>query len=1400
MKCKLEIIIGMFDTMTPFSVKILYIYRTLARSINMAKSIKSKALEANLAETRISRIELSDAEKDFLKLAEEHYGIFKRTKDFLYEHNHPYANHTFVAEEFRKILLGDFWFFYNKSPKAVDFLLEVAQDLLSCKFQQEARQIVFQSLAEFLGELTYSEAHKTIIKKTLTLINNAYSTNKHIYITNNNYLKKHLNVIAGRPQLEKQILPLAKTVLKDTIELWQYSSDFDKWYSKKKHLFLKDYTSYINKVGNAHLNKLADEIDKSKNWDTLKSKDVFYNDIALHFRKSIDGFDKGIEKFYYIIYLIHLPCMAHLKDHLLWEINRILKEIRRDIEIDEMSLFLENIFSLFKDFQKKHKSIVLDCILTLGKEIIQTKDNKLIKTFEKQLIDIGFVTPGKIYVKNDWQWHTDPNHIKNIRVWLEFIESSPTTFRELLSALIINLKMGGIFIFDTDLFQRDVSKLLNANISPIYKQIKQLTRLFPVYFNEIGAEGELRDITTAMDEISHRQDKLIHFLRKQIHIESNNTQIALTEAIIYFWYSLDIDYIKNIVPADVLLSIVPESQWFKKPHFIIKKFCNTYNLQPLDIFSLEKEDFEKRLDKIAVKDSLNKKRLKMLHHLNSLLREKYSFEMVDIGNVLKKYSFVEKASVEKLEKYIDKKKYDQALREVFKLMAFLNKTIFDPKESKGWENIYYKRHVAFGIPSMYGDYHEKKFEALGLTFRLEFLASRLMEKHIALLKTDYITGKTLNKIFHIFELFYEGLRLDGITNQGFESNLQMFKYSLASQSFTLEQYINLLRFLEENIKEIINKYFIRPYEQLLKIVSAQLFDNKNLNEKEKNEAYHKKAEAFYRDMLSSAFLIQMLDNFIIKIINSMQNMVDNLKAEDIRNIMTYDSDMVISPLYASTQSMDNPVFLGSKAFFLKKMFLSGMPVPPGFVITTEVFRRKTSIMNHAYLNAEIDRLIQKHITALEKKTGLEFGNPKKPLMLSVRSGTAISMPGAMNTFLNVGMNDSIVEAFSRKENFGWTSWDCYRRLLQTWGMAYGLERDTFDNLMLRFKNKYNVEQKIMFTDAQMREMAFAYKKVLSDNDIHFSEEPFQQLKQAIMHVFESWDSDRAKVYRENMQIANEWGTAVIIQKMVLGNISHDSGTGVVFTHYASKPKPGVQLNGEFTFCSQGEDVVAGLVNVLPVANKQISKPGKGDYTLQNAFPKLYKRMFDLCVELSDKLAFNHQEIEFTFESSSPEDFYILQTRDQYIRKKEKINVFVKAPPKTMLLGRGTGVGSGALNGRLAFDIDDINKIKKEFPQEKSILVRPDTVPDDIAMIFACDGLVTGRGGMTSHAAVTASRLEKICVVNCSELIVDENNKTLTIGRRTLKPFEPIAIDGMQGAIYAGNHKVRLKDFDPMNGK
>lgn len=723
-------------------------------------------------------------------------------------------------------------------------------------------------------------------------------------------------------------------------------------------------------------------------------------------------------------------------------------------------------------------------------------------------------------------------------------------------------------------------------------------------------------------------------------------------------------------------------------------------------------------------------------------------------------------------------------------MDKLKSIIFNPEQSEGWENIYHKRHIAIGIPSMYGTYRENKFEAMGLTFRLERIATQLMEKVVQGINLEYISERTLNQIYMILSFFRDGLALDGITNQSFNSKLDMLRYSLTSRSFSFEQYINIFQFIAEDVRRIIIKYFLKSYEYPLKVVVPQLFDPDNkLGDRDMAALITRKSEEFHRELLSNAFLMQPLDNFIGRILTSLRTMEAALDQKLINDIMTYNSEMLISPFWSPTPKMDNQVFIGNKANNLKTLYLNGLPVPPGFVITTEAFRRNETINAIAELRTEIHGMMKHHLEELERISGKKFNNPESPLLVSVRSGTAISMPGAMDTFLNVGLNDDLVEKIAAEPAKAWAIWDSYRRFLQSWGMAKGIDRDVFDQEINRFKTKYEVRQKVDFSVSQMREMAYSYKTILKKNDIEPEQDPFKQIVECVNMVFASWNSERALAYRRHLGISGNWGTAVIVQQMIYGNISEVSGTGVVFTQNPHRERPGVHLYGDFTMRSQGEDIVGGLVKPLPIGETQRKAANLEGASMQTLLPEIYKKIYSIATTLTEDLGYSPQEMEFTFESDKPEDFHILQIRDQDLKPEDTVDTFVPSPAEMKQIGRGMGIGGGALNGIVAFDENDIKTLRERHPDENIVLVRPDTVPDDIGLIFDCDGLLTARGGATSHAAVTAVRLGKVCVVSCAELMVNDEHHRAELNGHTLKAGDKIAIDGTLGSVYLGNYQT-----------
>ncbi len=1362
----------------------------------MEKKFVSKALEANLAETRYKDIKIKPEYQEFINLSKKYYGIHKRANDCIIEYQHPFSNRKFVVEELRKILLTDYWFYLNvdNPEKAFDIPLGLLKNILCEHHSVELNLLIIRTLLEF-AQKVYGEKKplKTLVRNVCDILNSGFRGNERSYIESLKYFEKYLTEIALDDELKEKVFGLSKKIYLSNISFWENSAVVEKWLEEKSDILKTDKNLIIDRIGKPYFESLKQKTGAISDWKKLTSEIPDFDDIAERFAATVDVFETFMEKFYFIFFLLKIEGMQLHRERLIWKLNKMLVQIMDEIEPGKLKEFIDQIFEYAEELRNEHMSSVLDIFLTVGKKVIdisKTEEKSLIGYFESKLINFGFETPGMVYVNEEWQLDVNENHLKNIRVWLELIEYSQSEMEKLLSALIVNLKLGGIFISDTDLFQRDITKILNSNIAPFYKKVKQLTRIFPVYFNEIGAEGDIRKVTTTMDELSHRQDKLIHFLRKQVHTESNNTLIGLTEKIFRFWCDGNLEALKNILPHNVYDSIDKNSKWFAPVHKMVNEMCRLENATPEELLNFDNERYEQLLSRLSETNDLDLERLRDIHRLYAFLKEKYSFESVDIIKLLKHYSYIPDDDIDKLSKALDENDFEASLKLIYSFMNKLKEIIFNPKPSKAWENIYHKRHIAIGIPSMYGVYREPKFEALGLTFRLEKVATRLMEKVVEQINLNYISAKTLSNIHTILEYFKEGLELDGITNQSFNSNLSMLKYSLRSQSFSFHQYINIFKFIADDVKRTLNKYFFKSYELPLQIVIPQLFNKEGkLKGRKLEEKINRISEQFYRDVLAEAFLMQPLDNFVLRITESLRTMADSLSPDTIREIMSYNSDLIITRLSKPNRDIDNQVFLGSKAYHLKNLRMKGFPVPPGFVLTTEVFRRHRAILSHPELRKEMHEKIKKHLNLMEKRIKREFGNPENPLLLSVRSGTAISMPGAMDTILNVGMNDKITESLAKQKGFRWSAWDSYRRLLQSWGMAFGLERDDFDAIMSRFKEDYNVNKKTDFSDKIMREIAFAYMQKLKDENIEFEQDVFKQLLTTINLVFESWSSERAIVYRKHLEIADEWGTAVIVQQMIFGNKTVNSGSGVLFTQNPKKQQQGVHLYGDFSMRSQGEDIVAGLIKPRPVSKSQINSQNGDNLSLEELFPQIYKRLYDMAVELTENLGYSHQEIEFTFESEKAEDLYILQTRDMDMAAYETVDSFSVPVDKMKLAGRGIGIGGGALNGRVAIDMEDIELLRKKYPEDAIVLIRPDTVPDDIGMIFETDALLTAKGGATSHAAVTAVRLGKTSIVNCTGLLVYEDKKYCVLNSYNFKTGDKIAIDGSLGNVYKGHYPI-----------
>ncbi len=432
--------------------------------------------------------------------------------------------------------------------------------------------------------------------------------------------------------------------------------------------------------------------------------------------------------------------MEDLRDHLLWDLNRELTGLYRQMPPQQIPGIIDSVYQALESFKDSHLSIVLDCLLSIGKTVISAGDPAHVAHFIQQLNLLPFTGPGEVRIREDWQLDIDKNHIKHIRLCMELIAINPTLCKDLLAYLVINVTRSGIFISDEDLFQKDVSALLNADIEPVFIQLKHLLRQFPVFYSEIGAEGEIRDLSTELDELSQRRDRLIHFLRKQVHTESNNTHIGLCASILDYWTDLDAAKLAGLIPSDVLLYLQEGDELLEHQRDAVNAFLKDSGYSVTELLSLSWQSLERAFSDQG--DEFYLKRLRLLCGIHLLLKDKYGLDPYDIVKFLTRYKFFDSKEQNRLRASLVRRDYESSIRQLLSYIGKLNNIILNPTPSAGWENIFYKRHIAAGIPSMYGSYRAPKLAAMGMVFRIENVVRRLFENTLGRSTSTISTAKT----------------------------------------------------------------------------------------------------------------------------------------------------------------------------------------------------------------------------------------------------------------------------------------------------------------------------------------------------------------------------------------------------------------------------------------------------------------------------------------------------------------------------------------------------------------------------------------------------------------------------------------------------------------------------------
>jgi pyruvate,orthophosphate dikinase len=1392
--------------------------------------IDSAALEANIRDHSVE-VTIDSRYSTLQEVMSGYYGLLHGLNNFLEELSHPYRNWAFIVNDARRYSLDYFHLLTSHplGPEAADIYVDIFTIAIEHAKKPEVRADAIDNFMLFIEKILKDSGSELprfipVVNRAFEKIND-YPDDFFFLFVKSFYQLNRLaeNIInnddlAGVSPDYSVINQVLLRYYQHTYLYWLSEDDPQEWFEKEAESKCDPniLNALFTDISHARLTELKTKVVNISQTTSIGTRSALTQMLEMPgYKQFVDAYrdlprkllpagnKNGCGKQWKLLFLFHIMNTAGLSaihEEALKDINRTLSWLIVNEKHWNLRKLIKKTFSILKKRTSRYPETALNCVLNVGRGVSKTDDHDLVNFFIDEVIDMGFQTPMIGGVGNDWQIKVNKAHIQNIRTWMSLIEISPKWSTRLISALVIHLSLCGVFIKDTDLFPRDITKFLNSDIEPVYNLCKQLARLFPAYFNDIGAEGKLRDISTRLDELSHRKDILLHFIRKQSHVESSNRIIALMESTFVFWETNKKKLLKPFLPPSIYRLVETSGPYVDDLQKIFIHLKDNGVVIPHDFLTQDEQGLKRLCWETPGVSDVDRERAELAITLYRLLYQKYFTSFTELDAYLAQLKAEAFPHLGELKQAIEEADSEKRLYQFLEYLHLLKDLILSPNVYESREDIYKKRHFTIDIPSMYGSYHEMKFDALGLTFRLESMVNVLFEELIENIDLSLITKATFYQIYDRLKLFDMALDIDGILSVEFRRQLDFLGSSLEVRGFTLTQYLDVFKGIMRAVQNIVSDNFTSVHDRNFARIFCQIPPNQILPKflpqkglEDKDNLKLRISEIFFRERISISLGLQQLDVFLTRILNTLFKQSNKLDRHNLQLLLLYDPMNAILGIDDANSHVSGIIHLGNKGLNMVQLKQIGFPIPPAFIVTTEVFRIQKILDSYPPAEENFRENVIRQISTVEKQLGKSFGNPENPLIFSVRSGSAISQPGMMDTFLNVGNNEEITEGLATVTGKKWFAWDNYRRFLQCYGMAFGLQRDDFDAIISDHKKRWGIPLKRDFSGDQMREVALAYKQKILDEGILIAENPLEQLLLTIKKVFESWESSKARTYRKIMGISDDWGTAVTVQAMVYGNIARNAGTGVFFTHNPKWSGDILSLYGDFTLGNQGEDVVSGLVKTLPISIKQQDEEMRDtDIILETHFPEIYNALEKMAKELIYKKGWSPQEMEFTFEGPTVDKLYILQTRDMAIRgRKEVLKFDLEQNAKgAILLGHGIGVAGGAMSGRVVFSLDEIDRWRYKEPDTSLILVRGDTVPDDIREIFAADGLLTARGGLRSHAAVVAHRLGKVCVAGCENLICNENDREIYFNQLRFRTGDFISIDGQEGSVFQGFLKVK----------
>lgn len=1028
---------------------------------------------------------------------------------------------------------------------------------------------------------------------------------------------------------------------------------------------------------------------------------------------------------------------------------------------------MELITRIGSEYPSMRDSVLLDN--GVGEAIVATGDDNLISLYADILRSL-IVSAPKVsrFSTETWAEIVDPLHLERLMKLLHIIGLDSRRFSGVLLHLTCNLFITGVFIPDDKIFQRDVSAYLNTGaIRDNFLANYILLQRLPVYFNEIGATGRLRDYSTEID--SWGNDAVLYFLRKQTHVNASNFNVQLIEQIIKAWLYSDPELLRGWVPDEVIEKtdrrlITAYSEGLRP----LLEACEAlYEGGPIfdRIPEISEEEVKKHLSGLKLSEEI-KRKIMLICMIYREVRIKYSpFGLTPEGA----------ESAEDADP-------GTALARLVERCKGLKEIVVAPEKTEARESLYYKRHIAFGIPSVMGSYHEPKFDALGEMYRteeairnlLEGLATRTEAGTPDISKKDLI--KWISCLGPVNELF--GLH----DNDNFQ--IDEVLAILSANELRFSQIIDLLRIWQKELVSMVEscyRMFQGPLTQVLKAFpSDELPDHLKGLSKETGDLIDKAANVLLRDIISSITGFTELDRLLGSLIEALKRFA----LKDDQTLSLTDDVLHARACYFSGELTDTEVirlspYLGSKAKHLLYLGNAGLPVPAFSVLSAqhtfsgEVFSKGKGL----------DFCLTEAVRHIELKTGRLFGGPDNPLFLSVRSGSYISMPGILSTVLYCGMNKETLAGLISITGDPLLGWDSYRRFIEHYAtIVFDLETEFFDGVAAQVIASGRQDK---LDEHDTRKIVYAYISELEKKGLQIPSDVYEQLRMSVQAIFLTWQKKRAVQFRNAMGVSDYWGTSVTLVEMLYAN-SRGSGASVFFTRTPFSLERGIY--GETKEEATGDDLVEGKMRNRPISRDQTAT---GLKSLEESDPDLFFKHKTMAELIEKAMRGLPQEVESTYirEKSNERSIYILQTKRMEVHHGLTMrfdDICMMAP---RIMGRGVGVYGGALSGVAAFsaELERLKRLRQE-SNRPVILLRSTASTDDVSLMTAIDGIITSSGGPTSHAAILTQKFSLTAVVGCSDMIIDEADGVLyaRFGDHTIHEGDEISIDGSAGLVYLGS--------------